>query len=208
MDIYFTLYVIIHCYHYLFYYLNWPRFDHWKPLPVDFCVLSTCVYCCCYFEYLDGKVVCLQCRRPGFTPWVGKISWRRKWQPTPVFLPGKSHGWRSLVGYSPWDLKESDTTGRLHFHFLFLSCISRFSKLILCFSCPSLGISHFSKNPYFVSFVFKIREWCLEIKLCLLYAFFAIGVIDSRPSQQTKPKKSVYVETCTHMHHLNLRIYV
>ena len=46
--------------------------------------------------------VCLQCGRPGFDPWVGKIPWRRKWQPTPVFLPGKFHGWRSLVGYSPW----------------------------------------------------------------------------------------------------------
>ena len=42
---------------------------------------------------------------------------RRKWQPTPVFLPGKSHGQRSLVGYSPWGHKESDTTERLHFHF-------------------------------------------------------------------------------------------
>ena len=38
---------------------------------------------------------------PGFDHWVGKISWRRKWQPTPVFLPGESHGRRSLVGYSP-----------------------------------------------------------------------------------------------------------
>ena len=37
---------------------------------------------------------------PGFDPWVGKILWRRKWQPTPVLLPGKSHGWKSLVGYS------------------------------------------------------------------------------------------------------------
>ena len=36
--------------------------------------------------------------------------WRRKWQPTPVFLPGESHGWRSLVGYSPWGRKESDMT--------------------------------------------------------------------------------------------------
>ena len=43
--------------------------------------------------------VCLHCRRPGFNPWVRKISWRRKWQPTPVSLPGKSHGRRSLVGY-------------------------------------------------------------------------------------------------------------
>ena len=51
----------------------------------------------------------------GFDPWVRKIPWRRKWQPTPVFLPGKSHGRRSLVGYSPWGRKESDTTERLHF---------------------------------------------------------------------------------------------
>ena len=50
-----------------------------------------------------------------FNPWVGKISWRRKWQPTPVFLPGKSHGQRNLVGYSPWGCKELDTTERLHF---------------------------------------------------------------------------------------------
>ena len=59
----------------------------------------------------------LQCRRPGFDPWVRKFSWRRKWQLTPVFLPGKSHGRRSPVGYSPWYCKESDTTERLHFHF-------------------------------------------------------------------------------------------
>ena len=45
------------------------------------------------------------------------IDWRRKWQPTPVLLPGKSHGRRSLVGYSPWGCKESDTTEWLHFHF-------------------------------------------------------------------------------------------
>ena len=44
-----------------------------------------------------------QCRRRGFNPWVGKILWRRKWQPTPVFLTRESHGQRSLVGYSPWD---------------------------------------------------------------------------------------------------------
>ena len=49
-------------------------------------------------------------QRPGFNPWVRKIPWRRKWPPTPVFLPGKSHGQRSLVGYSPWGHKESDTT--------------------------------------------------------------------------------------------------
>ena len=43
------------------------------------------------------------------------VSWTRQWQPTPVLLPGKSHGWRSLVGYSPWGHEESDMTERLHF---------------------------------------------------------------------------------------------
>ena len=49
-----------------------------------------------------------------FDPCVGKIPWRRKWQPTPVFLPGKSHGQMSLAGYSPWGRKESDTTELLN----------------------------------------------------------------------------------------------
>ena len=47
-------------------------------------------------------------------PWVGKIPWRRKWQPTPVFLPGKSNGLSILVGYSPWGCKELYTTEQLH----------------------------------------------------------------------------------------------
>ena len=52
--------------------------------------------------------------RPSFNSWVGKIPWRRKWQSTPALLPGKSHGWRSLIGYSPRGRKESDTTEWLH----------------------------------------------------------------------------------------------
>ena len=61
----------------------------------------------------DSKRICLQCRRPGFGPCVGRIPRRRAWQPTPVFLPGESHGQRSLAGYSPWGGKESDTAERL-----------------------------------------------------------------------------------------------
>ena len=57
-----------------------------------------------------------------FDPQVGRIFWRRAWQPTPVFLPGEPHEQRSLAGYSPWGRKESDRTERLHFHFS-LSCI-------------------------------------------------------------------------------------
>ena len=51
-----------------------------------------------------------QHRRCKFDPWVGKIPWRRKWQPTPVFLPEKSHGQRNLVGYSPWGCEKLDMT--------------------------------------------------------------------------------------------------
>ena len=53
----------------------------------------------------------LQCRKPQFDPWVENIPWRRSWQLTPVFLPGNSHGQRSLAGYSPWGGKELDTSG-------------------------------------------------------------------------------------------------
>ena len=63
----------------------------------------------------DKELAC-QCRRHrrhGLDPWVGKIPWRRAGQPTPVFLPGESHGQRGLVSYSPWGHKESDTTERL-----------------------------------------------------------------------------------------------
>ena len=49
----------------------------------------------------DSKESACQCRKPGFDPWARKICWRRKWQPTPVFLPGEFHGQRRLEGYSP-----------------------------------------------------------------------------------------------------------
>ena len=60
--------------------------------------------------------------------------WRRQWHPTPVLLPGKSHGWRSLVGCSPWGCQESDTTEQLHFYFL-LSCIGEDNGNQLQCSC-------------------------------------------------------------------------
>ena len=54
--------------------------------------------------------ICLQCGRPGFDPWIGKIPWRRKGPPIPVLLPGESHGQRSLAGCSSWGCEESDPT--------------------------------------------------------------------------------------------------
>ena len=64
---------------------------------------------------------------------MGKV-WRRRWHPTPVLLPGKSHGRRSLVGCSPWGRGESNTTERLHFHFS-LSCIGEGNGNPLQCSC-------------------------------------------------------------------------
>ena len=64
----------------------------------------------------SGKESTYQCRRFRicmFDPWLSKIPWRRKWQPAPVFLPGKFHEYRSLVGYSPWGHKELDMSAQL-----------------------------------------------------------------------------------------------
>ena len=76
-----------------------------------------CIICRGFPDGASGKEPTCQCRRLKrfeFDPWVGKIPWRRKWQPTPVFLPGKSHGQRSLVGYSPKCLKELNMTEATH----------------------------------------------------------------------------------------------
>ena len=64
-------------------------------------------------SWLKRERIHLQCKRPGFDPWVGKMPWRRAWQPTPVFLPGGFDGQRSLEGYSPWGPKESDMPEQL-----------------------------------------------------------------------------------------------
>ena len=101
--------------------------------------------------------------RPGFNPWVGKIPWRRKWQPTPVFLPGESHGRRRLVGYSPRGCKELDTTERLHFQTSsqysimwmskFIYLVSQMSSQVFC-SIFALIITTAVSNFYIHCFVF------------------------------------------------------
>ena len=72
---------------------------------------------------------------------IKKNRWRRQWHPTPVLLPGKSHGRRSLVGCSPWGCEESDTTERLPFHFS-LSCIGEGNSnrsSVLAWRIPGTG---------------------------------------------------------------------
>ena len=78
-------------------------------------------------------------KRAFYYTWVFSLIWCMlgnpwQWHPTPVLLPGKSHGWRSLVGCSPWGHWESDTTERLHFHFS-LSCIGEGNGNPLQYSC-------------------------------------------------------------------------
>ena len=74
---------------------------------------------------------CRRCKWHGFSSRVWKIHWKRKWQPIPVFLPGKFYGERSLAGYSPWGCKESDMTehGTIQNYKYFIQC--RHTTLIL-----------------------------------------------------------------------------
>ena len=72
-----------------------------------------------------------------FLPHPKFLGWRRQWQPTPVLLPGKSHGWRSLVGCGPWGPEESDTTEQLHFHALEKEMVTHSS--ILPWRIPGTG---------------------------------------------------------------------
>ena len=76
---------------------------------------------------LSGKestCQCRRCRRHGFHSWVRKAPWRRKWQPTPVFLPGESHGWRSLVGYSPRGRKWMKGVNRYKHHISMVTIVN------------------------------------------------------------------------------------
>ena len=105
--------------------------------------------------WIRVKRIWLQCGRPGFNPWVGKIPWRWEWLPNPVFLPREFHGERSLGGYSPWGHKESDT------EWLTLSLSSE----IIILS----DVNHRAKDKYhmlsLISGIYKIIETNLFIKL-------------------------------------------
>ena len=112
-------------------------------------------------RWCSGKESTCQCRRHKrrrFSPWIRKIPSSRKWLPAPVFLPGTSHGQRSLVGYSPWGRKESDTTD--------LACVcartcshTHSEKLVSLFSCP---LGPFRRDNYSFSLVYTPRK-CLYI---------------------------------------------
>ena len=103
---------------------------------------------------VSGKESACQCRkleRGAFDPWDGKIPWRSKWQPAPVFLPGKSHGQRSLAGYSPWDCKELDriqcACARAHTHTQTFNIYQVLISRLYSFYNNNLKVSRFSLFP-------------------------------------------------------------
>ena len=81
-------------------------------------------------QWLSSQESTCQCRKPGFNHRVRKIPWSRKWQPTPVFLPGESRVHRRLVGNSPWGGKESDMTKNTHKGLLATNSFS-----VFCWEC-------------------------------------------------------------------------
>ena len=89
-------------------------------MPYQLCNLQIFYSVGCLFIFLDGFLCCAEL--------LTLFLWRRKWHPTPVLLPGKSHGRRSLISYSPCGCKESDTTERLHLTSLHCSFCSLCSK--------------------------------------------------------------------------------
>ena len=110
-----------------------------------------------------------------FSPWVGTIPWRRKWQPTPVFLLEKFHGQRSLAGYSPWGHKELDTSEQMNAHtrarththtqsqHFFHEILSewnpfRKSKVTLAFTILAQHYQHYTVHKHFI---FCLRTWGL-----------------------------------------------
>ena len=97
---------------------------YWKE-----CSINVCIYFGTKVQFQSSVSLLSFCLR-----FIYCLKWRRQWQPTPVFLLGKSHGWRSLVGCSPWGCRELNTTERLHFHFS-LSCIGEGNGSPLQCSC-------------------------------------------------------------------------
>ena len=89
---------------------------YYSPENVEYMVLHNPtillldIYICTFPGSKEPTCQCRRCKRCGFNSWVGKIPWRRAWQPTPVILPREFHGQRSLVDHSPWGCTELDMT--------------------------------------------------------------------------------------------------
>ena len=137
-------------------------------------------------RWFSGKESVCQCRRPrrcGFSPWFVKIPWRRNWQPTPVFLPWKSHEQRSLIGYHPRGQKELDMTQRRSTH-THLSLWSSLSPLPI----PMLSHLFFhhikSLGPFFFLRSFLCGPFLKSLLNLLQYCFcFIFWIFGHKPCE-------------------------
>ena len=120
--------------------------------------------------WLSGKESAYQCRTCGFHPWVGKIPWKRKWQPVPIFLPGKSQGQRSLACYSPWghghDLATKPTT--LNRHYMYICEVMLSGRLV----AVSLKVKKISRELTVTNIFSKINF--KVIKIIFQYVYLSI----------------------------------
>ena len=136
--------------------------------------------------WLSGLRMCLQCGRSGYDPWVRKITQRRERQPTPVFLSGDFHGQKSLVGYSPWGSRETNTTELLtHTHTYTHTHTHMLSILLLELSAFTFG--HVLANIWLEievcqclsSLLLQLEEFFCFLFVCL---YFKHTVTDTHPS--------------------------
>ena len=81
-------------------------------------------------SHKESAYRCRRCKRCGFDPWVRKISWSRKWQPTPVFLPRKFNGQRSLAGYSPWGRRVRRDWAHIHIYNIKFTILTTFKSSV------------------------------------------------------------------------------
>ena len=140
------------------------------------------------YQWVSGKESTCQCmrhRRRRFDAWVGSIPWRRKWQPTPVFLPGKFHGQRNLAGYSPWGCKDSDTIEHTCMHALChtvgshqLPILTKYQQCVYLYLYLYISISQFTLPPlpHFGGHMFVLSAcvFISALQIDLSLAFFQV----------------------------------
>ena len=128
--------------------------------------------------------ICPQCRRPRFDPHVGKIPWRRAWLPTPVFLPGKSHGQRSLVGYSPWGhrIRHNWMTSTFTFQHYHIHTITS-SGWRMAFGVAGGNSFHLPQNLFHSTLLYSIYFSSL-ITICFKNRKFSLQICMQKCNQE------------------------
>ena len=174
------------------------------------------VYMCWFFLDDSGvkKSTChfRRYRRCGFNPWVGKIPWRRKWQPTPVFLPGESHGQRSLAGYSPRGCEGSDTTKhsmQTHMKCMYI-CTYRRVYMCMCIHTYTERELLFSYTWSTEQFVLYLGfRWAMNIRVNVLRCqggFHSPPFVDRLSGEAPHVRVGCPALQCPQMQHLRPRI--